>query len=437
MKYKSVLIIGYKKSGQAVEKLLLDQSIKYNIYDKKEYKKNDARFIAKLNKKILSQFDLVVVSPGVSVYSKDIKLIQKLGLKIIGETELASLYITAPIIAVTGTNGKTTTTNLITHILKERYNVKSLGNVGEPISNAVGENLDYIVNEVSSFQLETIDKYNPKIKVLLNIDIDHLEWHKTKQNYINAKLNIFKNNSTKTISIVNVDDINIKDHIPNIRGRVYGISMGNNAAHIYVDNGYIYYNYKGKGKFCIEKLNKSINLYNIMASIMVAKIIGMEDSDIARKIASFRVDAHRLEVIKKANQITYINDSKSTNPHSTLNALDAVQSNSIILLLGGHDKGLDFSEIFTKFYSKLKCVVAMGKCRNKIKKCAIKSGYKNVVKISKFSSAVKYAISVAAKKDTVLLSPATSSFDEFNSFIERGEAFKNIVNQVEDIAKIK
>ena len=200
MKYKSVLIIGYKKSGQAVEKLLLDQSIKYNIYDKNEYKKNDARFIAKLNKKILMQFDLVVVSPGVSVYSKDIKLIQKLGLKIIGETELASLYITAPIIAVTGTNGKTTTTNLITHILKERYNVKSLGNVGEPISNAVGENLDYIVNEVSSFQLETIDKYNPKIKVLLNIDIDHLEWHKTKQNYINAKLNIFKNNSTKTIS---------------------------------------------------------------------------------------------------------------------------------------------------------------------------------------------------------------------------------------------
>ena len=437
MQYKKVLIFGYKKSGQSVENLLLKNNIKYAIYDKNEYKKNDARFIAKLNKNVLSQFDLVVVSPGVSVYSKDIIKIKKLGIKIVGETEFASRYTIAPIIAVTGTNGKTTTTNLITHILDTKYKVRALGNVGTPLSLAVGENLDYIVNEISSFQLETIDKYKPNINVLLNIDIDHLDWHKTKSNYINAKLNLFKNNTLKSISIVNVDDDNIKAYIPNIKGKIYTISIKDKNAKVYVEGDYIVYNYKGKGKIDVHNLKQNINIYNLMASVMVAKILGIEDSTISKCFSSFKVDEHRLEVVKIADGITYIDDSKSTNPHSTINALNSVDSNSVILLLGGYDKGLDMADIFKNCAHKLKAVVAMGKCRKKVQKCAKKCGYQSVVVKKDFALAVYAAMGLAESGDTVLLSPATSSFDQFSSYAARGELFKNIVSQVEDIAKNK
>ena len=431
MQYKKVLIFGYKKSGQSVENLLLKNNIKYSIYDKNEYKKNDARFVAKLNKNVLSQFDLVVVSPGVSVYSKDIIKIKKLGIKIVGETEFASRYTIAPIIAVTGTNGKTTTTNLITHILDIKYKVRALGNVGTPLSLAVGENLDYIVNEISSFQLETIDKYKPNINVLLNIDIDHLDWHKTKSNYINAKLNLFKNNTLKSISIVNVDDDNIKAYIPNIKGKIYTISIKDKNAKVYVDGDYIVYNYKGKGKIAVHNLKQNINIYNLMASVMVAKILGIEDSTISKCFSSFKLDEHRLEVVKIADGITYIDDSKSTNVHSTLNGLSVVKD-KVVLLLGGEDKNLSFSPIFEQYKDRLVMVVAFGRTRKKIFKTGQKFGFENIKVVKAFVDAVKTACEGATENNIVLLSPACSSFDEFSSYAERGETFAKVVRKYID-----
>ena len=430
MKYKNVLIMGYKTSGQYVEKILLDKKISYMVYDKK-YVKSGGKFLNKLKKDTLVNFDLAIVSPGISVYDKDMVKIKSLGIKVVGETEFSSWYIKTPIISVTGTNGKTTTTELITHILKDKYSVKALGNIGKPLSSAVGDNkLDYIVNEISSFQLESISTYSPKIRVLLNIDEDHLEWHKTKENYINAKLKLFETNSTKTISIVNKDDSNIKGVVSSIKGRVYTMSLVDLDSSIYADDSYIYYTYKTKGKIALQDIKVNTNIYNVMASVFVSKILGLDDKTIINRLNTFKVSSHRMELVKKINGITIINDS-------TLNALRLIMGNSVVLLLGGYDKKLDFSEIFKVFGTKLKCVVAFGKCRNKVTKCAYKNGYKNVIKCKKFDDAVKEAYGVCTKGDTLLLSPATSSFDEFGSFIERGERFKIIISKVENFAKNK
>lgn len=432
MKYKNVLIYGYKKSGQSVENLLIKNAVNYSIYDK-DYRKMGGKYISRLSKKMMSTFDLVIVSPGVSVYSKDIILFHRLGVEVIGETEYASRYISTPIISVTGTNGKTTTTELITHILSSRYKVKALGNIGEPLSEAVGDDsLDYIVNEVSSFQLETVSRYSPKIKVLLNIDSDHLDWHKSEANYIRAKLNLVSNNKSRTITIVNRDDSNIARNMIGIKGRVLSMSLVDSSSSVYADDNYIYYSLKPKGKIDRNRIKLNTNIYNIMASILVAKLLKIDDEEIVRRLNTYKIASHKLEVIKKINGVTFIDDSKSTNVHSTMHALREVRSDSIILLLGGYDKGLDYGDIFTYFASRIKSVVAYGKCGGKIVKSAKRHGYTDIKRCKRLADAVIYATTISQRGDTVLLSPATSSFDEFSSYIERGEKYRSLVNKVED-----
>ena len=208
--YNNVLIYGYGKSGKSVESIIKNLDIKYKIYDDKyDNKFVDDIFLKTINKKQLVDFDLIVISPGVSVYNENVLFAKKNGIKVIGELEFAYWFLNKPIVAITGTNGKTTTTRLIGDIINNNYRCECFGNIGNPLSQAIGFDCDYIVCEVSSFQLESIDKFKPDISVILNIDEDHIDRHKTLKNYIDCKFNLVKNSDMASLVILNADDENI------------------------------------------------------------------------------------------------------------------------------------------------------------------------------------------------------------------------------------
>ena len=229
MVYKRVLIYGYGDSGKSVEKVLQARGVDYSIYVDKSSRGGieNSKCITKINKKILLEYDLVVISPGVSIYSKYVRMAKKLGVEVVGEMEYAYRHIDTPIVAVTGTNGKTTTVSMLQDVLANKHKVKAMGNIGEPMSEYIGysDKLDYIVAEVSSFQLESIDTFMPYISVILNIAPDHIDRHGSMAKYIEAKLNICKNNTKSSMTIVNIDDENISRYYSHIKGKVYTMSM--------------------------------------------------------------------------------------------------------------------------------------------------------------------------------------------------------------------
>lgn len=427
--YKRILIMGYGKSGQAVERVLkrLDD-IEYKIYDKKSGL-DGGNYISKLSKSLIRQFDLLVVSPGISVYNKYIVYAEKIGIKVIGELEFGYWFTDSPVIAVTGTNGKTTTTRLINKIVKSTFRSSTFGNIGEPLTNAYDKPLDYLVTEVSSFQLETTCMFKPYISVILNIAEDHLDRHKTFDNYIKAKLGLIKNCNEKSIAILNADDKILMERTENIKLRKYFISQYHKCKGVYVEDGTIMSNLGGKVEKVID-FDEIDGLFGIiqdvLASILVGLILKIDKEKIIEEVKSFKVSPHRLEVVAKKNNITYVDDSKSTNVHSSLHALECVKD-KVVLLLGGQNKNLNFDTIFSQFKDNLVCVVAFGGCRKKVVKSAKAMGYENIKVCNYFKDAVHLACNSAKDGNVVLLSPACASFDEFKSYEERGEYFSKLV----------
>lgn len=427
--YKRILIMGYGKSGQAVERVLkkLD-SIEYKIYDKKSGL-NGGNYISKLSKKIIRDFDLLVVSPGISVYNKYLLYAEKMGIKIIGELEFGYWFTDSPVIAITGTNGKTTTTRLVNKIIKSTYRSSAFGNIGEPLTNAYNKSLDYLVTEVSSFQLETTCMFKPYISVLLNISEDHLDRHKTFENYINAKLGLIKNCTEKSIAVLNADDKIIMERTENIKLRKYFISQYHKVKGVYIDDGKIVSNLGGKVEKIID-LDEISNLFgvlqDVLAGILVGLLLKIDKEKIIEELKDFKVSPHRLEIVAKKHNVTYIDDSKSTNVHSSLHALECVKDN-VVLLLGGQDKNLNFDKIFEKYKNSLMCVVAFGECRKKVVRSAKAMGYEYVKVCKYFRDAVRVACDTASEGNVVLLSPACASFDEFNGYEERGDYFAKLI----------
>lgn len=427
--YKNILIMGYGKSGQAVERVLKKlNDIEYKIYDKNKGL-NGGNYISKLSKKVIREFDLIVVSPGISVYNKYLVYAERIGIKIIGELEFGYWFTDSPVIAVTGTNGKTTTTRLINKIIKSTYHSSAFGNIGEPLTDAYDKPLDYLVTEVSSFQLETTCMFKPYISVLLNIAEDHLDRHKTFENYINAKLGLIKNCTEKSIAVLNADDKIIMERTENIKLRKYFISQYRKVKGVYIDDGVIYSNMGGKVEKILD-LDDIENLFgvlqDVLASILVGLLLKIDKEKIIEEIKNFKVSPHRLEIVAKKHNVTYIDDSKSTNVHSAVHALKCVKEN-VVLLLGGQNKNLNFDIIFGEFKDSLCCVVAFGRCRKKVLKSAKSMGYENVKVCRYFKDAVRVACDSAKDGNVVLLSPACASFDEFKSYEERGDYFAKLV----------
>ena len=424
-KYKKVLIFGYGRSGKSVEQVLKEIDVDYCIYDKK-VKIDGGCFLIKLGRKVLSQFDLIVLSPGVSIFNRYVRMAESMGIKVISELEFGFWFTTADIIAVTGTNGKTTTVNLINKMLGlAGYKSCAYGNVGVPLSSAFGKKLDYIVCEVSSFQLEATDNFLPYISVLLNVDSDHIDRHKNFKNYYDCKKALFKNCKNDDHIILNYDDANCRKIAGEISGDIHYFSS-KREQEIYLKNDKVYFE---ENKFLSAPAQ--IVSDNILALCGVAKILGIKGEIVEKTFEEINL-SHRQEFVAKHRGVTYINDSKATNVHAVTKALDNI-AGRVILLLGGRDKNLDFSPIIERFSESNDEIVLFGEARKKLVKIFSNKNIKFHVEKT-LKEGIDRAITLANKNDTVLLSPACTSFDEFANYEERGDFFKNyILDRVKNV----
>lgn len=408
---KKVLVFGKGESGIGAYLLLKRQGAYVSICDEKDY-------LSKIN----TEYDFVVVSPGVST-SHPVFLSAK---RVIGEIELGGKYCAKPIVAVTGTNGKTTVTRMINAMLSYK-NSCACGNVGVSFCKSLLKNYDIYIVETSSFQLETAPTFHPHIAVITNIAVDHIDRHKSMENYANIKLSIAKNQTKNDYLVMSFDDIDVKylnGFYPN--SNVYFFSTERKVKGAYVYNDYIY--------FCDEKICKTDrvkaqgkhNLSNALASICVAKLMNASNANIVSTLSSFQVDDHRLQYVDSVNGVDFYNDSKGTNVSATIKAMQSMYQ-PYALILGGSDKGYGFSELFCQQNLPLK-VFAIGVTANRINEDAKRSGYYSVEICKNLRDATIKAYKSGAK--SVLLSPATASFDAFSSYIERGKAFCEYVKEI-------
>lgn len=429
--YKNILIMGYGESGKAVEKILKNLDINYKIYDK-SHGVNGGGYLCRLNRKLIAEFDLVVISPGISIYHKYVSMAEKMGIKVVGELEFGYWFTSSPVIAITGTNGKTTTTSLVNKIAGTTYSSGAYGNIGIPLCSAYKEDKDYLVCEVSSFQLESTYSFLPYISVILNIAEDHIDRHKTFENYIKCKLGLIKNCDEKSLVVLNADDKLLMERTENIKVKKYFFSKYKKVKGVYISGDNIYVNIKGK-PYVIASLNDCEHLdtvlEDVLASILVGKLLKIEDEKIMGAIKDFHLAPHRMRLVMEKGGVRYIDDSKSTNVHSTLNAL-SVSKDGVVLLLGGEDKNLNFDKIFLEYKDKLSYVIAFGRARKKIDKSAKKCGFENIRVCKTFYEGVKVGYLLAKENNILLLSPACASFDEFTSYSERGEKFEKILKEL-------
>ncbi len=443
IKINSFLVVGLKKSGFSISKLLLEKGAEVYVYDEnsKAISDKNKKELEALGAKVVEDpisslefVEVLVLSPGVPIDNEIAITARKLNKRIVGELELASYFVTAPIVAVSGTNGKTTVCSLISHVLSSS-NVKNVlvGNIGTPLSSMVSkiEEDTVCVTEVSSFQLETISRFTPHISCLLNITPDHLDRHYNMQNYIFLKSKMLLNLKESEYAVLNYDDKNIVEMQNKTKGKIVWFSANERVDGAYLDKDNIMF--FDEVVLSIKDLNimgKHIVL-NALASVAVLKLLGVNNSEIEKGIKTFNGVKHRIELVKKLNDITFYNDSKSTNPDATIKAINTIKAPTV-LILGGYDKGLDYTFLMQEISkrSNIKNVVITGMSANKMYETAIKNNVKNVSVVQDFKVAIKLSYMLAKKGGAVLFSPATSSFDNFSDFEERGEKFIETVNSL-------
>ena len=441
------LVVGVSKSGVGIAELLLKSGAKCYVYDDNENDRIKAN-LAELAEHgasvvdksevfaLLRKIDAVGLSPGVAIDHEIPLAARKLGKRITGELELASEFCLAPIIAVTGTNGKTTTCTMIDAVL-HGAGIKSelCGNVGTPLS-AVEDNIDpdtVVVLEASSFQLETVRSFAPHIAIITNITPDHLSRHYNMDNYVYVKSKILANLTETEYAVLCYDDPLVRSLNEKTRGKVVYFSTKEEVNGAYVTDGKIFY----KGKYITDLSSLPIsgehNTYNALACLCAAMIMGVDKEDIIEAFRTFKGVKHRIQFVKTVDGVDYYNDSKATNVDATVKAV-ATMSKPTVLIVGGKDKGLNFSPLFDGIKgSNVKSIVATGESAFRIVESAKKSGFADISMTEDFNVAVYLAKKIAVCGDAVLLSPACSSFDRFTDFEQRGDAFIKLVeNEIYD-----
>lgn len=421
-----VLILGKGVTGNALERYLKN-------LDKERIKSieviSDNDFLA------LKNYDLCITSPGISEFSDFFQNAKKHSKRIIGELEFAyqESEIDSKWIAITGTNGKTTTTSLVAHILQNcGVECCAVGNIGNTCISCIDSIPKTYVAEVSSYQLATIDSFNPEVGAILNITPDHLKWHKSYDNYKQAKYKIFQNMKNNSKSLLFLGDEIYK----NLDTTFFKCSIST-----YSNN---------KWKSILNKMSEQIplkgkhNIENCICAASIAKFFGLEEDKIINAILNFHPLEHRIEPVAEIDGIQFINDSKATNVDSTLKALTAFPKGNIILLLGGTDKGSDLDELVNESqklsescFPIVKKVICFGEAGarfyNAFSKSKIKS--QDLLLVNNLKSAFDSAIESAKSGDVCLLSPACASFDEFSGFEERGKVFKEMVKELKSNLK--
>lgn len=449
LKSKKILLIGLAKTGVSTIKYLdkLGAKIVLNdIKDKNELKNilnelsdlKNVEYILGYHPENIDDIDMVIVSPGVPLDLPFILKIKEKNIELIGEVELAYRLSNNPIfIGITGTNGKTTTTSLVGEIFKTaKFDTYTVGNIGNPVIDTVDitDENSVLVTELSSFQLESIDKFKPKVSAILNFTEDHMNRHHTMENYISAKSNIFKNQDEKDFCILNYDDEMVRELEDKIKAKVIFFSRKKELKEgIYLDkDDNIVINIDKK----ITLLNKkelslpgNHNLENAMAAIAISYVLNVDLEVIKNILKSFASVSHRQEFVRDINNITFINDSKGTNPDSTIKAIESY-NRPIVLIAGGKDKGSKFDELLDIAKNKVRALVLMGETSHIIEKCAREKGFKHIYIVNDMKEAVKTSYDIAIANDIVLLSPACASWDMYKSFEVRGDDFKHNVNNL-------
>ena len=455
VKDKNVLVFGSGISGEAACALLLKEEAKVVLYDGND-KLNPEEIRAKIEGgdsesleiilgtlegdrkgELLDKLSLVVMSPGVPTDLPIVNEMREKGLPIWGEIELAYAFGKGDVLAITGTNGKTTTTSLLGEIMKN-YAQSSfvVGNIGNPYTSIALQTREdsVIVAEMSSFQLETIQTFCPRVSAILNITPDHLNRHHTMEAYIEAKENIAKNQTEKDTCVLNYEDDVTRAFGENVKSKVlYFSSQRKLEEGIYLEEGNIIYNYGGvKETIChVDELQilGTHNHENVMAACAMAAVYGVPVDVIRESVKAFKGVEHRIEYVTEKKGVTYYNDSKGTNPDAAIKGIQAM-SRPTLLIGGGYDKGSDYTEWIQSFDGKVKYLVLLGVTKEKIAETARKCGFDNIIMTESLEEAVKVCAENAESGDAVLLSPACASWDMFPSYEVRGRRFKELVRNL-------
>ncbi len=448
---EKVLVFGTGLSGIAAAKLLLSEGAEVVLFDGNE-ELDRSRVLANFEEESrLSLFagtlpaeaeaglKRVILSPGVPPELPMIRKFAESGIPVWGEVELAWRAAKGDLLAITGTNGKTTTTALLGEIMKRaRADVKIAGNIGIPYTGIVEETTDSTVTvaEISSFQLETIDEFCPQVSAILNITPDHLNRHHTMENYAAAKLNIAKNQTEEMACVLNYEDEILRAHADEIRARiVWFSSLRRLSEGIFLDGDRILFAENGEETFVIrtEELNLlgRHNYENVMAACAMALSYGVPLEKIRETLRSFTAVEHRIEYVTEKRGVHFYNDSKATNPDAAIQAIRAM-NRPTCLIGGGYDKDSSFTEWIRAFDGNVKVLVLIGQTREKIAQDARAVGFTDYLFADSLQEAVDLCYAHAENGDAVLLSPACASWGMFPNYEVRGRMFKEMVNALEE-----
>lgn len=438
---KKVLVLGLSKSGIAAAKYLNRHGADVYITESREREEKDTAVIEELAKsgiriemgshsdEFIKDSYIAVTSPGIPPTSEIMQRLKDENIQVISEIELAYTQTAKPFVAITGTNGKTTTTALTAHILNEEFKAYPCGNYGVPPCDLLDGDIEIFVCECSSFQLEYSNAFQPQISVWTNFTPDHINWHGNLENYFNAKAKIFKSPQEPAFSVLNAKDGKLKEFAKECGGTVFLFAeeIGDNCC--YVKNNTIYFKRNGKEEHIIDLKDCPLigehNYQNIMCAVIAAKLEGVSNENIKNAIMTFKVPEHRLEKFAQNERTVFYNDSKATNPEASLVAIRSFVDENVVLIAGGRDKNTDLKEFCEACKKHVKTVVLIGEASDRFEENLKADGFEHIIREETMQSAVDKSIEL--HPDVVLLSPACASFDMFSGYEERGKVFKEYV----------
>lgn len=445
---KRVLVVGTGVSGIAAIRLLAAEGAKPVVLEGNEKAEQEQirekipagipydLIIGNLPEEIMDTLDLTVLSPGVPTDLPFVIRLQDKKIPVWGEIELAYVCGKGRLAAITGTNGKTTTTALTGAIMREYYDsVFVVGNIGLPYTEYAREMKDSSVTvaEVSSFQLETIHSFRPEVSAILNITPDHLNRHHTMQCYIDTKARIAENQTKDQICVLNYEDPELQKLADKIPADIFWFSSAHPLERgIWLDGEDIIYKDTEEIKICTihdMQLLGTHNYENVMAAVAIAMHMGVPVECIRKAVAEFKAVEHRIEFVREVGGVKYYNDSKGTNPDAAIKAVQAMVTPTVVIG-GGYDKQSSYEEWIASFGDTVKCLVLLGATADKIEQTARKAGFTNIIRVDSLQEAVRVSAAQAESGEAVLLSPACASWDMFKSYEQRGTLFKEYVNQL-------
>lgn len=446
---QKILVAGSGKSGIAASRMILKTGDEAVLYDSNDALKKDellsqfgetdkiSVILGELKKEDLKDISICVISPGIALDAPFVSVLKEADIPVWSEIQLAYHHAKGKLAAITGTNGKTTTTALTGEIMKAFYeHVYVVGNIGIPYTQEALKTTENSVTvaEVSSFQLETITDFHPDVSAILNITPDHLNRHKTMECYIKVKESITVNQTEKDCCVLNYDDLVLREFGESMKPRAIYFSSRNSLAEGYcIDGDVIIRNHRGNREEIVNINELNLlgrhNHENVMAAIAIASELNVPMEVIKKAVCEFQAVEHRIEFVAEKAGVKYYNDSKGTNPDAAIQAVKAMPGPTI-LIAGGYDKNSEYDEWIESFDGKVKHMVLLGQTREKIAECAAKHGFTNVMYAEDMQEAVKVCASYANKGDYVLLSPACASWGMFRCYEERGEIFKECVRSL-------